>query len=168
MCAPLRGLFLLWSGLRYSQPLMASQACISVSVMQKVPKTLRVQQQGSRLQVEFADVAPFVFEAEFLRVFSPSAEVQGHGQVETQLVGGKRDVTIKQVVPVGRYAVRLVFSDGHDTGLYTWDTLQDYGQRQVAMWQRYLERIAEQGMSRLDAVNVMPLSALRPKNALRD
>ncbi len=136
--------------------------------MSKPPKTLRLQEQGRRLQVEFAGLPPFVFAAEFLRVFSPSAEVQGHGLAEPQLVGGKQDVAIKQIVPVGRYAVRLVYSDGHDTGLYGWDTLMDYGQRQAEMWARYRQRIEEAGMSRADEDNVMPLSELRPKNALRD
>ncbi|MGJ8668392.1 MAG: gamma-butyrobetaine hydroxylase-like domain-containing protein [Oceanococcus sp.] len=136
--------------------------------MNKVPKTLRLQEQGSRLQVEFADAPATVFAAEFLRVFSPSAEVQGHGLAEPQLVGGKREVVIKQIVPVGRYAVRLVFSDGHDTGLYGWDTLQNYGAEQEQMWARYLQRMQEAGMSRDEVDNVMPLSALRPKNALQD
>ena len=133
--------------------------------MKKPPKTLRLQEQGTRLQVEFADAA-YLLSAEFLRVFSPSAEVQGHGLAEPQLVGGKRAVAIQKIVPVGRYAVRLVFSDGHDTGLYGWDTLERYGQEQDSMWQRYIERMKAAGMSRDEHDNVMPLSALRPKNAL--
>lgn len=134
--------------------------------MSRAPKTLRLKDQGSRLQVEFAEATPLLFSAEFLRVFSPSAEVMGHGLEEPQLVGGKRLVTISQIVPVGRYAVRLVYSDGHDSGLYTWDTLREYGDRQSEMWQRYLQRMQAAGMSRDEQDNVMPLSALRPKNAL--
>ncbi|ORE85448.1 hypothetical protein ATO7_14538 [Oceanococcus atlanticus] len=131
--------------------------------MSNIPKTLRLQQGGRRLQVEFSDRDPDLFDAEFLRVYSPSAEVQGHGLSEPQLVGGKQDVSIRKIEPVGRYAVRLIFSDGHDTGLYTWDTLRDYGERQESLWLRYLERIEAQGMSRVESENVMPLSALRPK-----
>lgn len=134
--------------------------------MSNAPKTLRLKSQGTQLQVEFSDTDLYLFHAEFLRVFSPSAEVMGHGQAEPQLVGGKQEVAIKQIVPVGRYAVRLVYSDGHDTGLYTWDTLRDYGERQEIMWQRYLQRMDAAGMSRNEADNVMPLSALKPKNAL--
>lgn len=133
--------------------------------MSKAPKTLRLQQQGRLLQVEFAQ-AQYALSAEFLRVFSPSAEVQGHGLAEPQLVGGKRDVAIQQIVPVGRYAVRLVFSDGHDTGLYTWETLHKYGLEQDSLWAQYLQRMEAAGMSRDAQDNVMPLSALRPKNAL--
>ena len=73
------------------------------------------------------------------------------------------DVHPTRIEPVGRYAVRLIFSDGHDTGLYTWETLHDYGERQESLWLRYLERITAQGMSRVESENVMPLSALRPK-----
>lgn len=131
--------------------------------MSNIPKTLRLQQGGRRLQVEFSDRDTDLFDAEFLRVYSPSAEVQGHGLSEPQLVGGKQDVSIRKIEPVGRYAVRLIFSDGHDTGLYTWDTLRDYGERQESLWLRYLERIEAQGMSRVESENVMPLSALRPK-----
>lgn len=131
--------------------------------MSSVPKTLRLQQQGRRLQVEFEGRDPDIFDAEFLRVYSPSAEVQGHGLAEPQLVGGKQNVSIRKIEPVGRYAVRLIFSDGHDTGLYTWETLHDYGERQESLWLRYLERITAQGMSRVESENVMPLSALRPK-----
>lgn len=131
--------------------------------MSNVPKTLRLQNAGRRLQVEFGERDPDIFDAEFLRVYSPSAEVQGHGLSEPQLVGGKQNVSILKIEPVGRYAVRLIFSDGHDTGLYTWDTLRDYAERQESLWLRYLERIQAQGMSRVEAENVMPLAALRPK-----
>lgn len=134
--------------------------------MTEVPKTLRLQEHGAQLRVEFSSSA-YEFSAEFLRVFSPSAEVQGHGLSEPQLVGGKREVIIRKIEPVGRYAVRLTFSDGHDSGLYSWEGLARLGQQQSELWQRYLQRMDEKGMSRDEADNVMPLSALRPRNALK-
>lgn len=134
--------------------------------MSQTPKTLRVKPGGAGLQVEFAGQQPDVLGAEFLRVYSPSAEVMGHGLSEPQLVGGKRGVRIEKVQPVGRYAIRLVFSDGHDSGLFTWNTLRDYAAKQVRMWERYLERLDAAAMSRDEADNIMPLSELRPKNAL--
>ena len=85
---------------------------------------------------------------EFLRVFSPSAEVRGHGPGQEVLQAGKKDVNINRIEPVGSYAIQLFFSDGHDTGIYSWDLLYDYGLRQDEMWRRYLERMAEAGASR--------------------
>ena len=90
----------------------------------------------------------FVLPCEYLRVFSPSAEVQGHGAAEPVLVPGKRDVNISKIEPVGRYAVRLIFDDGHRTGLYSWDVLLQLGRAQAENWQTYLRRMDEQGMSR--------------------
>ena len=119
-----------------------------------------VLHKGSRqLEVAYADGAQYLLPAEYLRVHSPSAEVQGHGK--PVLVGGKRGVAITAVQPIGRYAVRLVFDDGHDTGLYSWDVLTDLGQNQERYWTRYLERLAEIGMSR-DS-DVVKLAALQPK-----
>lgn len=131
----------------------------------RAPRRLVLKDQGQLLQVEFAGQAPLALPAEYLRVFSPSAEVQGHGPGEPQLVGGKRDVRIKRIDPVGRYAVRLAFDDGHDTGLYTWQTLQEMGNSQQAQWSRYLERLEQHGMSRAPESNVMPLNALRPRKS---
>ncbi len=86
--------------------------------------------------------------AELLRVMSPSAEVQGHSPAERKLVSGKRDVTIQKIEPVGNYAVRLVFSDGHDTGLFTWPYLYDLAQRKTEHWDGYLKEIEAAGLSR--------------------
>ena len=85
---------------------------------------------------------------EYLRVNSPSAEVRGHGPGQETLQTGKRDVTITEVEPVGHYALRPTFSDGHTTGIYSWDYLYDLGERQDALWARYLERLAVAGASR--------------------
>lgn len=119
---------------------------------------LRLHRQSRVLEVHFADGTEAQLPCEYLRVFSPSAELRGHGLPEPLLVGGKRNVNIARVEPVGHYAVRLCFDDGHDTGLYSWDVLRDLAQQQVSNWARYLERLAEAGMSR--DRDVMTLSAL--------
>lgn len=100
------------------------------------------------LEVAWADGTRFELPCEYLRVFSPSAELRGHGLAEPMLVGGKREVNVTRIDAVGRYAVRLVFDDGHDTGLYTWDVLHDLGSRHAEQWARYLQRLEEVGMSR--------------------
>jgi DUF971 family protein len=129
------------------------------------PSKIVHHQQSRRLEVGFADGTHFDLPCEYLRVFSPSAEVRGHGPApragepyEPLLVGGKRAVNIAAIEPVGRYAVRLRFDDGHDTGLYTWDGLRELGANQNSWWPRYLERLAEHGMSR-DS-DITKLSAL--------
>lgn len=105
--------------------------------------------RGSRLlEVAFADGSRHQLPCEYLRVFSPSAELQGHGLPEPILVGGKRNVNISRVKPVGQYAVRLVFDDGHDTGLYSWSVLWTLAQDQEKNWARYEQRLADIGMSR--------------------
>ena len=98
---------------------------------------------------------------ELLRVESPSAEVQGHGAAEPVLVPGKRTVSIDRIEPVGRYALRLVFDDGHATGLYSWDVLRELGQQQERLWPHYLQRLEAAGMSR-DS-DVVKLAQLPPK-----
>jgi DUF971 family protein len=99
---------------------------------------------GSRLlEVSFEDGARYELPFEYLRVFSPSAEVQGHGGGEGMLVTGKRSVGISGVEPVGNYALRLLFDDGHNTGLYTWSVLEELGRNQRRNWARYLERCAQ-------------------------
>ena len=85
---------------------------------------------------------------EFLRVYSPSAEVRGHGQGQEVLQVGKEDVNIVGIEQVGQYALKLTFSDGHDTGLYSWDYLYDLGMRQDELWQTYLDRLAAAGHTR--------------------
>ena len=100
------------------------------------------------LELGFADGHAFRLPYEFLRVYSPSAEVRGHGPGQETMQVGKKDVTITEVEPVGHYAIRPVFSDGHATGIYSWDYLQELGLHQDEMWQRYLERLAAAGASR--------------------
>jgi DUF971 family protein len=105
------------------------------------PTDLVLHQASNRLEVTFSDGRVFSLPCEFLRVHSPSAEVRGHGPGEGTLQVGKRDVTVTDIEPVGTYAVKLVFSDGHDTGIFSWALLYDYGVRQDTMWARYLQRL---------------------------
>jgi DUF971 family protein len=95
------------------------------------------------LAVAFADGSRFELPFEYLRVHSPSAEVQGHGGGQAVLVLGKRDVVVRAVEPIGQYAVRLVFDDGHDSGLYTWRYLHELGAQHAAKWSAYLARVAQ-------------------------
>jgi len=106
------------------------------------PTEIRLKRAERVLVVSFADGASFSLPCEYLRVFSPSAEVRGHGLAEPLLVIGKQEVGIVAVEPVGNYAVKLVFSDGHDTGLFTWPFLRELGEQQAANWARYRERCA--------------------------
>lgn len=112
------------------------------------PTEITLHQQSRVLEIAFANGRKFRLPCEFLRVFSPSAEVRGHGPGQEVLQTGKRDVGISRIEPVGNYAVQLVFSDGHDTGIYSWSLLYDYGESQQAMWQGYLDRLAAAGASR--------------------
>jgi len=109
---------------------------------------LTVHQQSRALEIAFDDGRTFRLPYEFLRVYSPSAEVRGHGPGQEVLQTGKRDVTINELEPVGHYAVRPKFSDGHDTGIYSWEYLYDLGARQQELWDRYLQRLAAAGASR--------------------
>ena len=112
------------------------------------PIEIKLHQKSQRLEIGFADGRNFTFAAEFLRVYSPSAEVRGHGPGQEVLQTGKKNVQILAIEPVGNYAVQLRFSDGHDTGIYSWDLLYDYGLKHDAMWQRYLDRLDQAGASR--------------------
>ncbi|MGB1563646.1 MAG: gamma-butyrobetaine hydroxylase-like domain-containing protein [Sinimarinibacterium flocculans] len=122
------------------------------------PSLIRLHRKARVLEVAWADGTRFELPCEYLRVFSPSAELRGHGLPEPMLVGGKREVNITRVEPVGRYAVRLVFDDGHDSGIYSWDILRELGETQAANWARYLQRLEVHRMSR-DS-EVVKLSAL--------
>jgi DUF971 family protein len=106
-----------------------------------LPTELKLRRGRGELEISFADGSGRSLTAEYLRVHSPSAEVTGHGSGEGVLVTGKQDVGIERIEPVGRYAVRLVFDDGHDTGLYTWPILYDLCRNYEQKWQRYLERV---------------------------
>ena len=107
-----------------------------------VPTELRPRRQSRVLEVAFGPDEQYALPFEFLRVQSPSAEVKGHGPGQETLVLGKQTVGIRAIEPVGQYAVRLVFDDGHDTGLYSWKYLQELGRDQAALWTQYLERVA--------------------------
>ena len=100
------------------------------------------------LEIAFNDGLTFRLPYEYLRVYSPSAEVRGHGPGQEVLQVGKRAIAIKEVEPVGHYAIRPTFSDGHDTGIFSWDYLYDLGERHDELWQRYLDRMAGAGASR--------------------
>ncbi len=112
------------------------------------PSELRLNPEKNALRVAFRDGISESLPAELLRVTSPSAEVQGHSPSERKLVPGKRDVTVQKIEPVGNYAVRLVFSDGHDTGLFTWPYLHDLARRKEELWQSYLKELEGAGLSR--------------------
>jgi DUF971 family protein len=112
------------------------------------PTEIKLHQASRVLEIAFADGRTFRLPYEFLRVHSPSAEVRGHGPGQEVLQVGKRDVAIEGVEPVGRYAIQPRFSDGHDTGIYSWDYLYELGVRQDEMWARYLERMEAAGASR--------------------
>jgi DUF971 family protein len=112
------------------------------------PKELRVSPDRRMLTVQFTDDRSFAIEAELLRVRSPSAEVQGHSPAQRVTVGGKSDVTISKVLPVGNYAVRLVFDDGHDSGIFTWNFLSEIGEAKDERWAEYIAELADKGMSR--------------------
>ncbi len=111
------------------------------------PRELRLKEGGRFLSVTYDD-AIFSLSAEYLRVTSPSAEVQGHSAAERRTIGGKRHVVIKAVEPVGNYAVKLVFDDGHDSGLFTWDYLHRLGAEEAANWAKYQSELAAKGLSR--------------------
>lgn len=126
-----------------------------------IPSAIKAHGKSRVLEVLYADGHHYTLPFEYLRVYSPSAEVRGHGGGEPQLVPGKREVGINRVEVVGRYAVRLVFDDGHDSGLYSWSVLEELGQHHDDYWAHYLQRLEKQGMSR-DS-DVVKLSALGPR-----
>ena len=101
---------------------------------------IKVRNRSRLLEVSFSDGSRYELPFEFLRVHSPSAEVKGHGPGQEVLVLGKENVGLRAVEPVGQYAVKLVFDDGHDTGLYTWKYLHELGSDQTSLWRRYQER----------------------------
>lgn len=112
------------------------------------PTELRLSADKAELRVTFGAVEDYVLPAEMLRVMSPSAEVQGHGPSQRKLVGGKRSVKITKIEPIGHYAVRIVFDDSHDSGIFTWQYLHELGAGRAAKWAAYLSEIAERGVSR--------------------
>ncbi|MBV9221453.1 MAG: DUF971 domain-containing protein [Methylobacteriaceae bacterium] len=112
------------------------------------PVEIRLKDRGRVLSVAFDDGRDFSLAAEYLRISSPSAEVQGHSPTERRIVAGKIDVAISEVIPVGNYAVRLVFDDRHQTGIFTWDYLYELGDRREANWASYLSELAARKLQR--------------------
>jgi DUF971 family protein len=112
------------------------------------PIEIRLKRAEKRLEVDFDDGASFQLPAEYLRVESPSAEVQGHGPGQKQLVAGRLHIGILEVKPVGNYAIRIKFDDLHDSGIYTWAYLHELGREQKKRWQSYLKALEKAGQSR--------------------
>lgn len=112
------------------------------------PSEIRLNPEKNELTVSFGDKGSYAFSAEFLRVLSPSAEVQGHSPDQRVTVPGKIDVLVKSIEPIGNYAIRIVFDDGHDTGLYSWEYLHELGTEQDERWQQYLDELKEKGLTR--------------------
>jgi DUF971 family protein len=112
------------------------------------PTELKLIEQGRSLAIAFESGAHYVVTAELLRVESPSAEVKGHGPGQETLQWGKRDVTITRIEPVGNYAVRLTFNDGHSSGIYTWTYLAEVGRDQAALLSAYLSKLQDAGLQR--------------------
>lgn len=112
------------------------------------PLEVRLKKDRRTLSVAFSSIDIYALPAEYLRVSSPSAEVKGHGSGQETLVYGKQDVSIANLEPVGDYALKIIFSDGHSTGLYTWNYLKQLGEEQPARWQVYLDKLEQQGRSR--------------------
>ena len=112
------------------------------------PTELRLHKDRRTLTISFDGGEHFDLPAEYLRVKSPSAEVQGHSAEERKTVPGKREVCVLEVLPVGNYAVRLVFDDMHSTGIYAWDYLRELGREQETRFQKYLDDLAAKGLSR--------------------
>ena len=112
------------------------------------PTAIKLRTQSRLLEVAFDDGSHFQLPFEYLRVHSPSAEVRGHGAGQETLQIGKHNVIVTKAEPIGHYAIRLIFDDGHDTGLFTWTYLHELGREQTQKWQRYLDRLAELGIPR--------------------
>jgi DUF971 family protein len=112
------------------------------------PTEIKLHQKSRVLEIVFSDGRRFELSYEFLRVYSPSAEVRGHGPGQEVLQAGKKDIDIQSLEPVGSYAVQPHFSDGHATGIYSWDYLYELGVNREAMWKSYLERLAAAGARR--------------------
>jgi len=127
------------------------------------PTDIRLHKKTAILELDYPDSTRYSLPAEFLRVYSPSAEVRGHGHGQEVLQTGKRHVKINRVEPVGHYAIKLHFDDDHNTGIYTWEYLLELGTQQKELWDRYLQRLQAAGARRepleqgVQIVNIMPL-----------
>ncbi len=115
---------------------------------ERFPTEIKLHQKSRVMEISFSDGRDFRLPYELLRVYSPSAEVRGHGPGQEVLQAGKREVDIRSLEPVGSYAVQPVFSDGHSTGIYSWDYLYELGENQQALWNEYLAKLAAAGKTR--------------------
>lgn len=113
-----------------------------------IPSEIKLHQKSRLLEIAYESGESFKLDFEYLRVFTPSAEARGHGPGQETLQTGKRNVDIERIEPVGTYALRFVFSDGHDSGLYSWDLLYNLGKHHDELWQEYLKQLEGQGLSR--------------------
>ena len=120
-----------------------------------VPTNIAYHSKSKILEVSFGEETTYTMSAEYLRVYSPSAEVRGHGPGQETLQVGKENVRIENIEPVGHYAVRLVFDDGHDSGLYSWDELYRLGEEQNSLWGAYLARLEQAGHKRKTPLNIV-------------
>lgn len=112
------------------------------------PTDIILHRASHQLEIAFEDGSRYQLPCEYLRVESPSAEVQGHSPSQRVWIGGKRDVNISAIEPIGNYAVVLRFNDGHDTGIYSWSVLKELGEQYETRWARYLQALDEQGLKR--------------------
>ena len=113
-----------------------------------IPSEIRLHQKSRILEFAYESGERFMLDFEYLRVFTPSAEARGHGPGQETLQTGKRDINIERIEPVGTYAIRPIFSDGHDSGLYSWDLIYNLGKHHEELWQEYLQQLETQGLSR--------------------
>jgi DUF971 family protein len=113
-----------------------------------IPSEIKLHKKSRRLELIYGEAQRYSLDFEFLRVYTPSAEARGHGPGQETLQTGKRNVDVDAIEPVGTYALRLIFSDGHDSGLYSWDLLYNLGKHHDELWQEYLKQIETQGLSR--------------------
>ncbi len=113
-----------------------------------IPSEIRLHQKSRMLEFAYESGERFMLDFEYLRVFTPSAEARGHGPGQETLQTGKRGINIERIEPVGTYAIRPIFSDGHDSGLYSWDLIYNLGKHHEELWQEYLQQLETQGLSR--------------------
>lgn len=145
--------------------------------MSNSPSAITLRRKSGLLELQYADGSRYELPAEFLRVHSPSAEVRGHGKGQAVLQSGKRKVGLKGVEAVGHYAIKLIFDDGHATGLYSWDYLRQLCEQQQTLWAQYLDELQQAGASRdpqpataalseaVQVINIQPLSAHKPQKS---
>lgn len=124
-----------------------------------IPSEIKLHKKSRRLELIYPGGEIFLLDFEYLRVYTPSAEARGHGPGQETLQTGKRDIDIERIEPVGSYALRLVFSDGHDSGLYSWDLLYNLGKHHAELWQDYLKQVEAQGLSRDTDTTSRPAAA---------